>query len=109
CRRDTAARPALYTSGIQPPEARPMELRLADRPVLDLESDVLVVPELEADELSDLGRAIDARLGGRLARARALKDLSGKHAETFWLYSEGSVPAPRVLVVGIGKRDELTP
>ncbi|HEY3109645.1 MAG TPA: leucyl aminopeptidase [Chloroflexota bacterium] len=86
-----------------------MELRLADRPALDLECDVLVVPELEADEPSDLGRAVDARLGGRLARARALKDLSGKHAETFWLYSEGSVPAPRVLVVGIGKRDELTP
>src|SRR5438128_756869 len=67
------------------------------------------MPELEGDEPSDLGRAVDARLGGRLARARELKDLTGKHAETLWLYSEGSVPAPRVLVVGLGKRDELTP
>jgi leucyl aminopeptidase len=86
-----------------------MELRLADRPVLDLECDVLVMPELEADEPSHLARDVDARLGGRLARARELKDLTGKHGETCWLYSEGSVPAPRVLVVGIGKREELTP
>ena len=86
-----------------------MDLRLADRAVLDLECDVLVMPELEGDEPSQLGRDVDARLGGRLARARELKDLTGKHGETLWLYSEGSIPAPRVLIVGIGKRDELTP
>src|SRR5262245_28761885 len=86
-----------------------MDLRLADRAVLDIECDVLVVPELEADQPSLLAQAVDARLGGRLARARELKDLTGKHGETLWLYSEGSVPAPRVLVVGIGKQSELTP
>ena len=85
-----------------------MDLRLADRPVLDVDADVLIMPELEGDEPSQLGRAVDARLGGRLARARELKDLTGKHGETLWLYSEGSVPAPRVLIVGIGKRDDLT-
>lgn len=85
-----------------------MEIRLADRAAADLEVEVLILPEPEADEPSALVKALDERLGGRLGRARELKDLTGKHGETTFLYGDGAIPAARVLVVGIGKAADLT-
>ena len=84
-----------------------MEIALATQPALDLDVEVLVVPELEQDQASDLVKQVDERLGGRLARARRFKELTGKPNETVWIHTEGSVTAPRVLAVGIGKMDDL--
>ncbi|HZQ97292.1 MAG TPA: leucyl aminopeptidase [Chloroflexota bacterium] len=84
-----------------------MDIRIATSSALDLPVDVLVVPALEQAEHSDLLKRVDARLGGRLQRARELKELTGKLYEANWLHTDGAVPAPRVLTVGIGEWHEL--
>jgi leucyl aminopeptidase len=86
-----------------------VRVSLATGGVVDLAVDVLVVPETEQDDLSPLAAGIDARIGGRLARARGFKELTGKLCESGWLHAEGTIPAARLLTVGLGKRDELTP
>ena len=86
-----------------------MQVSLANGPVVELAVDVLVVPELEGDQASPLVAQVDARVGGRLERARGFKELTGKLCESGWLYAEGTIPAARVLTIGLGKRDELTP
>ncbi|HEV8634995.1 MAG TPA: leucyl aminopeptidase [Chloroflexota bacterium] len=86
-----------------------MKVALAGGPVADLAVDVAVVFESELDQLSPLAAALDARVGGRLERARGFKELTGKLYETGWVHTEGGIAAPRLLAVGIGKPDEQTP
>jgi leucyl aminopeptidase len=51
---------------------------------------------------------LDERLGGRIADVRSRGDFRGKEGETLLLYpAEGSVPAERVLLVGLGKPADL--
>lgn len=46
--------------------------------------------------------AVDHALGGRISEVIALGDCTGKLGETTLLYTGGAIPAPRVLVVGLG-------
>ncbi|MBE7533705.1 MAG: leucyl aminopeptidase [Ardenticatenaceae bacterium] len=49
--------------------------------------------------------AIDAALNGSISELIAHGDLTGKAGEVGVLYPRGAIPAKRVLVVGLGKRD----
>jgi len=49
--------------------------------------------------------AVDHALGGRISEVIALGDCIGKLGETTLLYTSGALPAPRVLVVGLGDRE----
>ncbi|RPI55194.1 MAG: leucyl aminopeptidase, partial [Chloroflexi bacterium] len=49
--------------------------------------------------------AVDQALGGAIREAIAAGDLRGKKGEVTVFYSRGAIPAPRVLVVGLGPRD----
>ncbi len=49
--------------------------------------------------------AVDQALGGAIAEAIAAGDLRGKKGEAAVFYSRGAIPAPRVLVVGLGPQD----
>ncbi len=49
--------------------------------------------------------AIDKALGGAIRELIASGDLTGKAGEVGILYPRGAVPATRVLIVGLGKRD----
>lgn len=49
--------------------------------------------------------AVDQALGGRISQAIAAGGLKGRLAETLVLFADGGVKAPRVVVVGLGKRD----
>ncbi|MFZ5916145.1 MAG: leucyl aminopeptidase [Chloroflexota bacterium] len=51
--------------------------------------------------------AVDKALGGQISRLIADGDFKGKVRETALLYSNGGVPARRVLVVGLGKADRF--
>ncbi|HEY3079320.1 MAG TPA: leucyl aminopeptidase [Chloroflexota bacterium] len=86
-----------------------MKIALAGGPVADLEVDVVVLFEPELDRLSPPAATLDERTGGRVERARRFKELTGKLYETGWVHTEGGIAASRVLTVGIGKPDELTP
>jgi leucyl aminopeptidase len=47
--------------------------------------------------------AVDRALGGALREVIAAGDLTGKSGEAVVLYTRGALPAPRVLVVGLGE------
>ena len=51
--------------------------------------------------------AVDAALGGQITDLVAGGDFSGKLGETAVLYSRGTVPAARVVIVGLGKPDRF--
>lgn len=69
--------------------------------------DWLVVPVPQADGLSAFAADLDERLGGTLTRLRESEDLTGKLAETVVLHDVPAVAAKRVLLVGLGKPDEI--
>ncbi len=51
--------------------------------------------------------AVDHALSGRISHVISLGDCSGKLGETTLLYTTDELPAPRVLVVGLGDRDHF--
>lgn len=61
--------------------------------------------------------AVDSALGatdgipgdGMISRLIELGDFKGKLNEAAVLYSGGLIPAPRVILVGLGKKEQLTP
>ena len=57
--------------------------------------------------LSGLAQAIDDRLSGMISRLLRKKDFRGRLSETAVLYPQGRFPAPRIILVGLGKRGEL--
>ena len=57
--------------------------------------------------LSDLVKAIDHRLSGMIGRLLENKDFVGKLNETAVIYPQGKFPTPRIILVGLGKKQEL--
>jgi leucyl aminopeptidase len=54
-------------------------------------------------------RRVDERLGGQITRVIERGDFRGKEGQTLVLYpAEGAFPAERILLVGIGRKDDLT-
>lgn len=51
--------------------------------------------------------AVDGALGGAITSLIASGDITGKLGEVTVLYTDGRLPSPRVLVVGLGGRDKL--
>lgn len=59
------------------------------------------------DALSRAAAAIDVASGGALQRLRKSGDFTGKPGATLLLHGLAGVKAPRVLLVGLGRRQEL--
>ncbi|MER3399925.1 MAG: hypothetical protein C4313_02120, partial [Thermoflexus sp.] len=53
--------------------------------------------------------AVDRALGGAISRVLAMKDFRGRLGETLVLYTDGRIPAPRVLLVGLGPEARFGP
>ena len=51
--------------------------------------------------------AVDREIGGLIGRAIVDGDFAGKKNETLLLYTHGLIESPRVLVVGLGKRESF--
>lgn len=51
---------------------------------------------------------MDKALNGAISDLLGTNDLRGKLNEVAVLYSRGAVPAPRVIVVGLGKVDDFS-
>jgi leucyl aminopeptidase len=57
--------------------------------------------------LSGLTHAIDDRLSGMISRLLRNKDFLGRLSETAVIYPPGRFPTRRIILVGLGKREEL--
>ncbi|GJL56179.1 MAG: putative cytosol aminopeptidase [Nitrospirales bacterium] len=72
-------------------------------------TEVLVIPGYE-DE-TNIGKAtqpLDRNLGGQLTEMRKNGEFQGKPNQTVLIHTRGAIPAKRILLVGLGKRDDLT-
>jgi leucyl aminopeptidase len=73
------------------------------------ESDTLVVAvsEGESSTLSDGARVLDQQLKGRIQRLAESGELHGELGKTLLLHTDGELRARRVVVAGIGRREDV--
>jgi leucyl aminopeptidase len=77
-------------------------------PLSAIDSDVLVVPVFQNDDLADVGDLVTAT-AGEPARALASGEFSGKLYEVFWCAVQGQGWRPaRAAIVGAGPRGSFT-
>ena len=80
-------------------------ISLATTPASETGTELLIVPLFEDDPLDDVPGLPDAS-GGHIRRAQESRELRGRPYETFVTPVAGW-KAPRVLLIGAGRRDEL--
>ena len=65
--------------------------------------DAIVVGVFADGELGPTARSLDAAVGGMLTAVCETGDMSGKKGAQAVVYTHGKIPAPRVLMVGLGR------
>jgi leucyl aminopeptidase len=68
----------------------------------------LVVGAFEGKKPEGLAKVIDKRLNGLISKLFKDKDFEGKPKQTRLIYTQGKLPAERVLLVGLGKEKDFT-
>ena len=81
-----------------------MEIRAKHGEIAAEAADLLILPMMQGvAELTGEAGAVDAALGGALRAVLAMGDFGGKAGETSVLYTQGALPAVRVLLLGMGE------
>ncbi len=70
-------------------------------------ADVVVVNLFNGTRPSGASGAVDRAIDGQIAAAIDLGDFRGKSGETLLLYTQGRIPSPRVLVIGLGQAKDF--
>jgi leucyl aminopeptidase len=68
----------------------------------------IALPVLADRTLTKTGADLDARTGGILTRAMAANKFSGKTDETLTIVAPGGVDLNHILLIGLGKPDQIT-
>jgi len=84
-----------------------MEFIVKSTSAASLKTATLVLAVSEGPSLDGIAQAIDSIAGGAISAVLAKGDLQGKVGQTLLLHSLPEIKAERVLLVGIGKPDEL--
>ncbi len=85
-----------------------MQVRVQVGDLTAIEADIVIVNLFEGVTTPGGGTgAVDNALGGAISRLIEMGDIKGKSGETATLYTDGRMTAPRVMVVGLGKREEF--
>jgi leucyl aminopeptidase len=86
-----------------------MEITVASGAITDQQADTYVVPVFEGTRrLGGAAAQVDEALGGPIRSLHAEGLLEGRSGEVTPIPANGSVQAKRVVVLGAGKREELT-
>lgn len=67
----------------------------------------MVVGVFEGKKPEGLAKVIDKKLNGLVSKLFKEKDFEGKPNQTRLIYSQGKLPAERVLLIGLGKEKEF--
>jgi len=85
------------------------EIRVEQGDIVRYAGDALVVNLFEGVERpGGATGAVDAALDGAIAQLIAAGDLRGKEGEVVLIHTFGKIAAPRVVVVGLGKREKFS-
>ncbi len=86
-----------------------MEILVKQGSILEEAADLIVVNLFQGVvEPAGATAAVDKALGGAIREVIAAGDFTGKAGETLVLYARGALPAPRVLVVGLGEQGKFS-
>ena len=86
-----------------------MEARVIRGDLQSVTAEVLIVFHFEGEaKWLDATRAVNEATGGMVDRVIASGDFRGEHLEHLLLYVAGGLAAARLLLMGLGKREELT-
>ena len=86
-----------------------MDVKVITADITKLEVDALMVNLFEGmDQPSGAAEIIDKSLGGAIAQLVDEKEIRGKFKELTLVHTAGKIPAKRIVVVGLGKPEELT-
>lgn len=81
-----------------------MDIQLQQTNITEVAADLIVVNLFQGVTApGGATGAVDRALGGAISDVIARGDFTGKSGETLVLYTRGAIPAPRVLVVGLGE------
>ncbi len=87
-----------------------MDVRVLQGSVTEVETETVCLGIFQGvQELSGAAQAVDRALGGLLSALLRDRDFRGEKGETYWLRTQGKLPAKRVLLVGLGKHEKFTP
>jgi leucyl aminopeptidase len=87
-----------------------LDIRVVVEDVTRFRGDAIVVNLFEGvAEPGGATRAVDVALGGAIRKLIQSGEATGKTGEQTLLHTLGKLPAERVLVVGLGKPEELSP
>lgn len=86
-----------------------MKVTVAVAGLASVEADALVVGlYAEEPKLRDVVAGLDRALGGQLAEVLTAERFQAKPTQVTYVHTGGRLPARRVVVVGLGKRADLT-
>ncbi len=90
-----------------------MNVTAASEAVIQTRVDAAIIMLFETTNLSEVAanhaaQSVNAALHGELAEMIADGDFSGKVNQIAVLYPRGSIPARRLILVGLGKREDFT-
>src|SRR5438270_120955 len=86
-----------------------MKLEVISGKLSEREAGAAIVVVLEDEsQLSGGAAELDQALGGTLGQLITLGDVKGKRDELTLVHTFGRIPTPRVLLVGLGKRSQLS-
>ena len=84
-----------------------MKVQLAQEEIIKNSADTLIVSLSEGGELEGATQQVDQALNGAISELIDLGDLTGKNGEVRVVYPRGLISAKRVIIVGLGKAEEL--
>ena len=86
-----------------------MEVNIEKGDFTTVKTEALVVFHFEQDDrLLEMTAAVDNAAGSIIARVIEAGDFRGEHLEHMLVYSQGSLKTDRLLLMGLGKREEFT-
>jgi leucyl aminopeptidase len=82
-------------------------LTLSGLSAAEVEADLLIIPSFLDDDFAD-EPSLDGASGGEVSAARSRGAFTGKLYETLFVGTGSGWKSPRALLVGVGRRDEVT-
>ena len=85
-----------------------MKVKVKKGRINQIEDQAIVLSHFEdQNELTGPVKAIDDRLSGMISHLLESKDFVGKLNQTAIIYPQGKLATPRIILVGLGKREEF--
>ncbi len=86
-----------------------MDIDVVSSPIHETAADAILIFLYQNSPFNEALNTLDAALGGLLREVTEAGDLTGKSSDLLVLYPRGVIPAQRIIAVGLGEAEEITP